>query len=244
MPDCGIPQTDSRPLSCKNIDMTTFPDTWLIVPMYNEGSVVRDVIEDARLTFPNVVCVDDGSQDDSVEHACEAGAVVLRHPVNLGQGAALQTGFRFVVEQTDARFAATFDSDGQHDPKDVAAMRMLAETDDLAAVFGSRFLENTTPVGWSKRAVLRFAAFVTRMRTGMKMTDAHNGLRLFRRDALQAISLRHNRMAHASEIVTEIRDSGLPWREMPVHIRYTEYSKSKGQSLLNSVNILVELVMD
>lgn len=224
--------------------MTAFDDTWLIVPMYNEGRVVSDVITDAMKTFPNVVCIDDGSSDDSAELALAAGAVVICHPVNLGQGAALQTGFQFVRDQTRARFAVTFDSDGQHDPADVAAMVRTARSDDLAVVFGSRFLDDATTVSFAKRIVLRVAAMVTRLRTGMRLTDAHNGLRVLRRDALEQIDLRRNRMAHASEIVGQINRSGLEWREMPVHIRYTPYSRSKGQSLLNSVNILVELVMD
>ena len=70
-------------------------DTWLIVPLYNEATVVRQVIEEARAVFPNIVCVDDGSSDDSVIEASAGGAVVLAHPINLGQGAALQTGIEF-----------------------------------------------------------------------------------------------------------------------------------------------------
>ncbi|MDI9589390.1 MAG: glycosyltransferase family 2 protein, partial [Acidobacteriota bacterium] len=71
----------------------------------------------------------------------------------------------------------------------------------------------------------------------------HNGLRVIRRDALSQIHITQNRMAHASEIVYQLFDTGLKWREMPVHIIYTDYSRSKGQSLLNSINILVELIM-
>ena len=217
-------------------------DTWLVVPLYNEAQVVREVIEDARRTFPHVVVVDDGSRDDSAAQAEAAGAVVVRHPINLGQGAALQTGIRYVLERTDARYLITFDADGQHSVADAVAMVAAARKENLAIVLGSRFLKGPSPVGWLKRLVLATAAVVASRTTGMHLTDAHNGLRLLRRDAAEQLNLRQNRMAHASEIIRQLGATGLPWREFPVHIAYTEYSKAKGQSLLNSVNILVDLI--
>ena len=217
-------------------------DTWLVVPLYNEAQVVREVIEDARRTFPHVVVVDDGSRDDSAAQAEAAGAVVVRHPINLGQGAALQTGIRYVLERTDARYLITFDADGQHSVADAVAMVAAARRENLAIVLGSRFLKGPSPVGRLKRLVLATAAVVASRTTGMHLTDAHNGLRLLRRDAAEQLNLRQNRMAHASEIIRQLGATGLPWREFPVHIAYTEYSKAKGQSLLNSVNILVDLI--
>lgn len=220
-----------------------YDDTWLVVPLYNEAPVVGEVIDGARGTFPNIVCVDDGSSDGSAEIARKHGAVVVQHPFNLGQGAALQTGIEYVTRKTDARYLVTFDADGQHSVEDAKAMVDRARADDLAIIFGSRFLDSSTQVGWSKRAVLKTAALVTRRRTGLDLTDAHNGLRLLRADAARTVHIRQDGMAHASEIVAQLAKSGLPWAEMPVTIAYTDYSKAKGQSLLNSVNILVDLVM-
>jgi len=217
-------------------------DAWLVIPLYNEAQVIRGIIEEARRTFPRVVVVDDGSQDGSAAQAEAAGALVVRHPINLGQGAALQTGISYVLERTDARYLITFDADGQHSAADAAAMVRAARDEDLAFVLGSRFLEGPSPVGWLKRLVLATAAAVASRTTGMRMTDAHNGLRMLRRDAAERLDLRQNRMAHASEITRQLGATGLPWREYPVHIEYTEYSKAKGQSLLNSVNILVDLI--
>lgn len=217
-------------------------DAWLVIPLFNEASVIREVIEEARRVFPFVVAVDDGSKDDSAAQARTAGAVVVRHPINLGQGAALQTGITYVLERTTACYVVTFDADGQHSVADAAAMVSAAHEEDLAIVLGSRFLEGPSPVGWLKRIILRTAAAVASRSTGMRLTDAHNGLRLIRRDAARALDLRQNRMAHASEIVRQLGATGLPWREMPVTITYTEYSKAKGQSLWNSVNILVDLL--
>ena len=223
--------------------MALTDSAWIVMPLYNEGSVVHDVLVELRKTFPNVVCVDDGSRDNSAEEAYRAGAWVVTHPINLGQGAALQTGIDFVLQRTDARYLITFDADGQHRIEDALRMLEVAAEEDLGFVFGSRFLEGTPETGLFKKIVLKTAAQVTRWRTGARLTDAHNGLRLLRRDAAEAVHIQQNRMAHASEIVSQLLATGLKWREMPVHIVYTDYSRSKGQSLLNSINILVELIM-
>ena len=211
--------------------MSPVTDTWLVIPLYNEATVVREVISQARTIFPYVVVVDDGSKDASAREAAAAGAVVVRHPINLGQGAALQTGFSYVLEKTNADY-----------PTDAAAMVAAARDEDLAVVLGSRFLEGPSPVGWLKRLVLRTAAAVSSHTSGMRLTDAHNGLRVIRRDVLEQLDLKQNRMAHASEIIRQIGATGMPWREFPVHIVYTDYSRAKGQSLWNSVNILVDLL--
>lgn len=222
--------------------MPTIDDTWIVVPLYNEAPVIAGVVRDLHGTFAHVVCIDDGSTDTSIRAAEDAGALVIRHATNLGQGAALQTGIDFVIEQTDARYLVTFDADGQHQVSDAEAMVARARGDDVAIVFGSRFLDERTKAGWAKRIVLKTAVWVTNQSTGLKLTDAHNGLRVIRRDAAAGVRLNQNRMAHASEIVLQLGRTRLPWAEHPVHVLYTDYSKSKGQSLLNAVNILVDLV--
>ena len=222
--------------------MPTIDDTWIVVPLYNEAPVIGQVIEDLQRAFAHVVCIDDGSTDTSIRAAEDAGALVIRHATNLGQGASLQTGIDFVLEQTDARYLVTFDADGQHQVADAEAMVARAREEDLAIVFGSRFLDQRTKAGWAKRIVLKTAVWATNQSTGLKLTDAHNGLRVIRRDAAAGVRLNQNRMAHASEIVLQLGRTRLPWAEHPVHVLYTDYSKSKGQSLLNAVNILVDLV--
>ena len=122
-------------------------------------------------------------------------------------------------------------------------MVALAREQDVAIVFGSRFLDDRTKPGWIKRVILKTAVWVTNLTTSVKLTDAHNGLRAIRRDAASHIQLKQDRMAHATEIVLQLGDSGLPWAEYPVELLYTDYSKSKGQSVLNSINILVDLVI-
>jgi len=217
--------------------------TWVIMPLYNEASVIAEVIDALRKEFVHIVCVDDGSSDDSARIARDAGAQLVQHPVNLGQGAALQTGIDFALSHPTCDYIVTFDADGQHRVSDAVAMLETARSGDIAVVFGSRFLDDRTRPGWMKKVILKTAVWVTNKTTGMRLTDAHNGLRVIRRDAAERIELKQDRMAHATEIVLEIGRTGLPWSEYPVELLYTDYSKAKGQSVLNSVNILVDLVV-
>jgi glycosyltransferase involved in cell wall biosynthesis len=215
--------------------------TWLVVPLYNEAQVVRSVIEEARKVFPNIVCIDDGSTDNSAAEAVAGGAVLVQHPINLGQGAALQTGLEFALLQENASYFISFDSDGQHQVSDALAMVSRLEAEPLDIVIGSRFLDGRTKPGLLKKIVLKLAVFFERISTGVKLTDAHNGLRAMNRSAAQKIKITQNRMAHASEIVAEIGKQKLRYAEQPVFVVYTDYSRSKGQSIWNSVNILSDL---
>ncbi len=216
--------------------------TWFVVPLYNEGTVVGEVIRALRERYPLVVAVDDGSSDDSAAVAAEAGAVVVRHPYNMGQGAALKTGIDYALRDVHMRQIVTFDADGQHQVDDAAAMIALREAEDVDAVLGSRFLDRRTRPGPLKRLVLRGAVWYSNLTSGVRLTDAHNGLRVLGRHACEVITIEQNKMAHASEIVEELGRHDLSYREMPVHILYTDYSRSKGQSVLNAVNIVIDML--
>lgn len=216
--------------------------TWVVIPMYNEGRVVQDVVAEVRRTFPHVVCVDDGSSDESARAAAAAGAIVVAHPINLGQGAALQTGFDYALSDPAMTEVVTFDADGQHQVADAVGMVEKLRAERLDVVIGSRFLDERTEVARLRRLVLRTAALYTRWTSGMALTDAHNGLRAIDRGVLERMRLTQNRMAHASELVDKIGALDVRWAEYPTHIIYSDYSKAKGQSLLNSVNILFELI--
>lgn len=210
--------------------------------MYNEASVVGTVIEGLREVFPFVVCVDDGSTDGSQAAARAAGAVVVQHPVNLGQGASLQTGIEYALNDPELDCIVTFDADGQHRVVDAQAMAERIKSGEAEIVLGSRFLDKRTKLSPAKRLVLRTAAVQSRMATGLALTDAHNGLRALSPKVARGIHLTQNRMAHASELVHQIAEMKPKWVEQPVEIIYTDYSKAKGQSLLNSVNIIADLL--
>ncbi|MFI8694803.1 glycosyltransferase family 2 protein [Dietzia maris] len=216
-------------------------DVWLIVPCFNEGTVIEEVLRSARGTFPNIVAVDDGSADNSAAAIHRAGAHLVRHPVNLGQGAAIQTGVEYARAQPGARYFVTFDADGQHQVKDVLAMVERVRSEPVDIVVGTRFgrpRRDDDQVPLIKRLVLRTVVLLSPRTRRLGLTDAHNGLRVFNRRVAEDLNLRMNGMSHASEFV-ELMD-GRGWRvaEQPVDILYTEYSMSKGQSLLNGINIL------
>lgn len=211
------------------------------MPVFNEATVVGEVIKGLLPSFPHIVCVDDGSSDESAAVARAAGAVVVEHPFNLGQGAALQTGFEYALQDPDLEAVITFDADSQHRVEDAVAMLERFRSGEADVVLGSRFLDNRTKISPLKRLVLRTAAIQSSFSTGLVLTDAHNGLRVIGAPVVSRMHLAQNRMAHASELVQQLAQMKPRIVEHPVEIVYTEYSKSKGQSLLNGVNILADL---
>jgi glycosyltransferase involved in cell wall biosynthesis len=188
--------------------------------------------------------VDDGSHDDSAAAARLAGATVVRHPANLGQGAALETGIRHALTSTDAAYVVTFDADGQHRADDAAAMVALARERDLQVVLGSRFLGATDGMSTARRLLLGAAVRFTRATTGLRVTDTHNGLRVLHRDAAAQVRLRLHGMSHASEILAVVARHGFRYAEHPVTITYTDYSRAKGQRGYNAFNIVFDLLVD
>ena len=223
--------------------MTDWPDVWLIVPVFNEGQVIGDVVRTARKTFSNIVCVDDGSRDNSSDEIRSAGAHLVRHPVNLGQGAAIQTGLEYARAQPGARYFVTFDADGQHQVEDVVAMLERLRAEGVDIVVGTRFHGDTSHIPWIKRLVLKTVVLLSPRTRRLGLTDAHNGLRVFNRTVAEQMDIRLNGMSHASEIVEMI--DRYKWRvaEEPVTILYTDYSMAKGQSVINGVNIVFETML-
>jgi glycosyltransferase involved in cell wall biosynthesis len=213
----------------------------VVVPAHNEASVIFDVLQEVHSVFPNVVCVDDGSTDDTAELATRAGAFVLRHATNRGQGAALQTGLEWALLDPSCEAMVTFDADGQHRPEDAAAMVERLEEAKVDVVLGSRFAGHAQGIPVVKRLMLRAATAHARWTTGIPVSDTHNGLRVFSRRAASIMKFQHRGMAHASEVLHLISAHKLAWAEFPVEVRYTDHSLSKGQSLWNSVNILWDL---
>jgi|SRR5690349_3075194 len=218
----------------------SYHDVWIVIPAFNEASIIGDVISDVRSVFPHVVCVDDGSRDDTAERALLAGAHVVQHPVNLGQGAAIQTGVEYARSRPGAQVLATFDADGQHQVKDVVRMIDRLGTGDVDVVIGTRFAGVVTHTPPLKRIVLRAAAFLSPQSRALGLTDAHNGLRVFNKKVADELNLTMSGMSHAGEFISLAYENRWRVAEEPVEILYTDYSKSKGQPLLNGVNIVFD----
>lgn len=219
-------------------------DVWVIVPCYNEGPVVRRVIQGVLEHFPNVVAVDDGSHDNSAVEIARTGARLVRHPVNMGAGAAYQTGIDFALKDTGAQIFVTFDADGQHLVEDVVAMVQHIREVDVEVLIGSRFLGSVDGMTRSRRALLRAAVIFERVTSGISLTDAHQGLRVFRRSFAQILDLKAHDMSWASEFLARMAQHQTTFTEFPVHVVYTDYSRSKGQKSINSVNIGIDVLIN
>ena len=218
----------------------TAQSLWVVIAAYNEATVIGGVIAGVKQAGYPVVVVDDGSRDGTGDAAEAAGAIVVRHPINLGQGAALQTGIEFAL-LAGAEVIVTFDADGQHRVADIAALAAALTQHDADYALGSRFLGDTLNQPLSRRLTLRLATWFTRLTVGMNITDTHNGLRAMTRRGAQHIRLRQNKMAHASEILDQVAGSGLKYIEVPVTIEYSAYSLAKGQRLSDALIILLDL---
>jgi len=238
---------------------------FVLIPAYNEAKKIYQVVSNVQKFCSKVIVIDDGSFDQTFAKARQAGAVVLRHLVNRGQGAALQTGMEYALEN-QADIIVHFDADGQHRAEDIVPLIKPIKLARAEAVLGSRFLisnfkflhqkrANTSktyqPVAdnqyqinkipLTKRIVLKLALAHQWFFTGLKVTDSHCGLRAFSREAAKKIKINQNRMAHASEILEQIAEHHLKYQEVPVKIKYSKYSLKKGQkNFLGSLRILYD----
>jgi polyprenyl-phospho-N-acetylgalactosaminyl synthase len=212
----------------------------VVIAAFNEAAVISRVVGEVRRAGYTAIVVDDGSRDRTAEIALAFGAAAIRHPINLGQGAALQTGIDYALAHA-AEFIVTFDGDGQHRAGDIAPLvaALIEEQADFA--LGSRFLGQSPNVPALRRFLLQAATLFTRLSTGLRLTDTHNGLRAMTRKGAGCVRLRQNRMAHASELLSQIARSGLRYVERPVTVEYTAYSLAKGQKLRDAIPILIDL---
>ena len=217
-------------------------NTWVIIPAYNEEGKISEVVRGVFEYVPNVVVIDDGSQDQTFDMARKSGAWVLRHRINRGQGAALATGIEFALRQ-GAEVIVTFDSDGQHAAEEISKMTEPIVTGQADVVLGSRFLEKKSDIPKLREMILRAGILFTRILSRIKVTDTHNGFRALSRKAAEQLQIHEDKMAHASEILDQISKKKIKFVEVPVTIHYTDYSKANGQSNFNAVKIAARMIL-
>ncbi len=217
-------------------------DVFVVVPAFNEETAICKSIAPLLSLGYRVVAVDDGSADATWEAIQSLPVFALQHAINLGQGAAIQTGTTFAILH-GAKYVVHFDADGQHSHDQIEQLLAPLRQGDADVALGSRFLEasDTHLVPLRKRILLKGATLVNFAYAGLKLTDAHNGFRALTRAAAMKIDLHENGFSHASEILVQIRMHKLRWVEVPTTINYTEYSLGKGQPILNAFNILLDL---
>jgi polyprenyl-phospho-N-acetylgalactosaminyl synthase len=216
----------------------------VIVPAYNEGQVIESVIGKLAEHIKTIIVIDDGSRDNTYEQLKKTNATILRHFTNVGYGGSLRTGYEYALKTKHA-FIATFDADDQHNVHDLLRMHQyLSQHGDIDVVLGSRFIQNgrAVNIGTRKKLMLKMVAGASRFVHGLHITDTFTGIRMFRKQALKIIcaDLKTFGMVHGLEILSKIEGAQLRFIELPATVQYTEYSKKKGLTLFDSIEMICE----
>ncbi len=218
----------------------------IIIPAYNEATVLGDVIKGVITTFKKtafsatIVVVNDASKDDTATTAKKAGAIVIDHILNSGAGGATATGLSY-AEQNGFAIAATMDADGQHTPGDVLAGIKKIHNSNIDLLIGSRLIDSK---GMSRVKTLgnKGLSLITFILFGINSTDSQSGLRIFSRRALEELRWKTRGYEFCSEMLWRARQQHMTIDEYPIKAVYTEYSKGKGQNNWNAVNIVKSLL--
>ena len=219
-----------------------FKDIYVIVPAFNEQNVIKDIINNLLKNFSNVIVINDGSNDKTLETINDLDIKILNHEINLGVGAAVQTGFDYVSNIPDAKAVITFDADGQHLVDDAVAMAKEILICDEGIIFGTRFPKHSKNIPKVKRIVLKLIAKITDLVTGVILSDAHNGLKAYKVSTIKELELQFSSYSYESELITQVAKKKIEYKEMSTDIKYTSYSIKKGQKLLNGLLIIEDLL--
>jgi glycosyltransferase involved in cell wall biosynthesis len=216
---------------------------WIAIPAYNEEKVIQDVIlEIKNAGYQNIVVVDDGSADNTFQKAKEAGIFAVRHKINRGKGAATKTAIEG-AKKLGAEIIVTLDGDGQHDPKDIAKMIEPIQKKKIDVVLGTRLLN---PKGMPVHKILanKIGNFFTWYLYGLWVTDSQSGFRAYSRRASEIINTHSDRYEYDSEVIREIYKYKLKYIEVPITVRYTEYSMGKiqKQDFLTGLKTLFKMI--
>ena len=214
----------------------------ILIPVYNEEKKIGSVVSELLKIFPNIVVVNDGSSDSTSQILKNLNETVLNHLVNLGQGAAISTGFKYIEELKNIKAVITFDADGQHSVEDAKAFANEILVCDEEIIFGSRFLDNKSNTPFFKKLALLIVVIFTNKLSKIKLTDAHNGLKALKKTCLNKIDITIDGFAFESQIIHLASKKRIPYKEMPTNIIYTDYSKNKGQKLRNGLVVLEDIL--
>jgi len=218
----------------------------VVVPAFNEGMVIHDVITSARSVFNkspyeiDIVLVNDGSKDNTSAEARKAGAIVIDHILNSGAGGATATGLSY-ANQNGYDIAATMDADGQHAPEDVIKGIDEIQKQGADLLIGSRLID-AEGMSKVKRLGNRGLSLITYLLFGINTTDSQSGLRIFSRKTLESLRWKTAGFEFCSEMIWRAKQLNLTIGEYPIQAIYTDYSRSKGQNNWNAVNILKSLL--
>ena len=214
---------------------------YIVIPAFNESGSIGKVIEDLfYYGYENIVVVDDASADKTSETVKTFNVFLIRHPVNMGPGAAIKTGIDFALFD-GADIIVTFDADGQHLAKDIYNLVQPIILNESEITLGNRFLNETSKVPIFKKIILKAGALLMFLMYGILSSDSHNGLKAMSRSAALKINIRSNGWEYCSEVIEEIMLQKIKYREIPVTVKYTDYSIKKGQKIYNSFHIFSKM---
>ncbi len=222
---------------------------YIVLPAYNEGKVIKEVIKNIKiLGYNNIIVVDDGSTDNTYEESISAGAITMKHTINRGKGAATQTGLD-AAKQLGANIIVTMDSDGQHNPQDIEKLIKPIIENKADVVLGSRMLgEKGMPS--SRKLMNKIGNFVTYIFFGIWVSDSQSGFRAYSKKALDSVYTYMDRYEFESEMLGQVKAAELKIKEVPIKVIYTEYSLNKykhdaaftAQGLLNGIKMVIRLI--
>ncbi len=218
-----------------------FDKIYILVPVFNEEKKIKSVVSELQKVFKNIIVVNDGSSDASQEILESLDVTVLNHSINLGQGAAISTGFKYIQDLNNAEAVVTFDADGQHSIEDAKAFAKEIILCDEEIIFGSRFIRNKANIPFIKKIVLSIVVMFTNRLSRINLSDAHNGLKAIKKDSLKKIDITIDGFGFESQIIHQVSKKNITYKEMPTNTIYTSYSKNKGQKLINGLIILEDL---
>ena len=196
----------------------------VIVPAYHEEKRIAGVVAGIRRHCAEVLVIDDGSADQTSAKAREAGAEVIRHPQNLGKGAALNTGFKAARDKGYA-FVITMDADGQHDPEDIPAFVKAFREGAGDVLVGTR-MDRAHNMPLHRKLVNRFMSWLLSRFMGQSVPDTQCGYRLFSARSLPNMPTTSQRFAAESEVLLELAEQGLRFGSVPIKVIYGD-EKSK-----------------
>ena len=210
-------------------------NVWAVIPAYNEEKSISGIVRKTKKYIPNVIVVDDGSRDRTRQLAENAGAIVMRHIINIGKGAALKTGCDFAAKKK-ANYIVALDADAQHDPKDIPRFLEKLKSHDI--VFSYRKPSRKMPI------VLRFGnwliSFVVAVLYGVKLKDTQSGYRAFSIQAYEKIRWNASDYSMESEMISRAAKKRLKYTQIPIRTIYSD--KYKGTTVIDGVKIVLNMV--
>ena len=218
----------------------------IILPAYNEEKVIGKVLKSLPkkldgISQINTIVVDDSSDDNTFKAISKYADYSLRHKINLGVGSATITGIKFAKLKLNPDIYVTLDSDGQHDPKDIPKLIKPLINKEVDIVIGSRLL-HSYGMPLIKKITNKIANLITYLFSGIWASDSQSGFRAYSKKAIDMIDIKTTGYEYCTEVFSEIKKNYLKFKEVPIKVIYSKHSKTKGQSVVNSINIIIKLI--